>query len=133
RPFGAVPLAGGGVRFRGWASEAKRVEVLGQTLDAVGEGVFEAVLDARPGDDYLVNGLPDPFSRYQPEGIHGPSRVVDTTRFEISDGPGLTLDELVLYELHVGTFTAEGTFDAAIPELPRLRELGVTAIELMPV
>ena len=78
---------------------------------------------------------PDPCSRFQPEGVRGPSRVVDPGAFAWTDGgwQGLALDELVLYELHVGTFTQEGTFDAAIPHLEELRELGVTAIELMPV
>jgi maltooligosyltrehalose trehalohydrolase len=100
--------------------------------------VFAATVPASAGDDYLFvldggDALPDPCSRFQPEGIRGPSRVVDTSSFEIAPGPELSLDELVLYELHVGTFTREGTFRAAIAELPRLRELGVTAIELLPV
>ena len=67
------------------------------------------------------------------EGIRGPSRVVDTSRFEIAPGPELARGDLVVYELHVGTFSDEGTFDGAIPHLPALAELGVTAIELMPV
>jgi maltooligosyltrehalose trehalohydrolase len=77
--------------------------------------------------------LPDPCSRFQPEGIKGPSRIVDTSAFEIAPGPAIALDELVLYELHVGTFSREGTFDGVIPHLAELRELGVTALELMPV
>ena len=64
-----------------------------------------------------TRALPDPCSRYQPDGIRGPSRIVDTSRFEIAAGPELALEELVLYELHVGTFTREGTFDAAIAHL----------------
>jgi maltooligosyltrehalose trehalohydrolase len=142
RPFGAVPLSEGGVEFRVWAPAASRVAVRVRggehELEQFGEGVHAAVVDAEAGDDYLyvLDGdrcLPDPCSRHQPEGIRGPSRVVDTTRFEITPGPPLRLEELVLYELHVGTFTAEGTFDGAIPQLRRLRELGVTAVELMPV
>ncbi len=142
RPFGAVPLEEGGVEFRVWAPAASRVAVRVHgrevALDEVGDGVFAAEAFADPGDDYLfvLDGgdvLPDPCSRFQPEGIKGPSRIVDTGAFSIAPGPELSLDELVLYELHVGTFTAAGTFDAAIAELPRLRELGVTAIELMPV
>jgi maltooligosyltrehalose trehalohydrolase len=74
--------------------------------------------------------LPDPCSRFQPEGILGPSRVVDVPT---NDRLGLALDDLVVYELHVGTFSEEGTFDGVVPYLPELRELGVTAIELMPV
>jgi maltooligosyltrehalose trehalohydrolase len=142
RPFGAVPLAEGGVEFRVWAPAASRVAVRvhggDHGLDEAGEGVFAGEVFADPGDDYLFvldgsQALPDPCSRAQPDGFRGPSRVVDTGAFSIAPGPDVTLDELVLYELHVGTFTAEGTFEAAIPELPRLRELGVTAIELMPV
>jgi maltooligosyltrehalose trehalohydrolase len=78
---------------------------------------------------------PDPCSRAQPEGVRGPSEAVDPAAFAWTDGgwSGVALGDLVLYELHVGTFTPEGTFDAAIPRLPALRELGITAIELMPV
>ena len=81
-----------------------------------------------PGDDYryVLDGgepLPDPWSRFQPDGIFGPSRIVDTASFVWSDDgwDGVRLDELVLYELHVGTFTEDGTFEAAIPHLPRAR------------
>jgi maltooligosyltrehalose trehalohydrolase len=80
------------------------------------------------GDDW-----PDPCSRDQPHGVRGPSRIVETAAFDIAPGPGLAIEELVLYELHVGTFSAAGTFDGVIPRLAGLRELGVTAIELMPV
>ncbi|MCW2963462.1 MAG: Malto-oligosyltrehalose trehalohydrolase [Actinomycetia bacterium] len=142
RPFGAVPLSTGGVEFRVWAPSASRVAVRvhggERELEPAGEGVFAAEIAAEPGDDYFFvldggRALPDPCSRHQPDGIRGPSRIVDTSRFEIADGPRLRLAELVLYELHVGTFTLGGTFDAAIPHLRRLRELGVTAVELMPV
>ena len=142
RPFGAVPLNEHTVRFRVWAPSAARVAVRtggsDHELSPEGDGVFGAEVAAATGDDYLYvldggRALPDPCSRAQPDGIRGPSRVVDTARFEIGPGPELPLDELVLYELHVGTFTAEGTFDAAIPHLDGLRRLGVTAIELMPV
>jgi maltooligosyltrehalose trehalohydrolase len=83
------------------------------------------------GGDWLA----DPVSRWQPDGVHGPSAVVDHRRFEWTDESwtGLALPDTVLYELHVGTFTPEGTFDAAIAQLPRLADLGVTTIELMPV
>jgi maltooligosyltrehalose trehalohydrolase len=141
RPFGAVPLEEGGIELRVWAPAASRlaVRILGRehTLEEVGEGVWAAEVFADEGDDYLLvldgDVLPDPCSRSQPEGFRGPSRVVDTTAFAIAPGPDLTLDELVLYELHVGTFTREGTFDAIAPHLRGLRELGATAIELMPV
>jgi maltooligosyltrehalose trehalohydrolase len=77
---------------------------------------------------------PDPCSRHQPQGLRGPSRVVDTGRFEwTAEAPPVAREDLVIYEMHVGCFTAEGTFDAAREHLPGLRELGVTAIEIMPV
>jgi len=139
--LGAVPLEDGVVEFEVWAPSASRVSVrvrdAEHELADAGEGFRTAEVEARAGDDYVFvldgEALPDPCSRRQPAGIAGPSRIVDTRSFEIAPGPQLPLDELVLYELHVGTFTREGTFDAAIGELPRLRELGITAIELMPV
>src|SRR4030095_15224725 len=78
---------------------------------------------------------PDPASRHQPEGVHGTSVVVDGAGAVWTDQafPGPALADLVFYELHVGTFTAAGTFEAVIPHLPQLVELGITAIELMPV
>ena len=142
RRFGAVPLSEGGVEFRVWAPAASGVAVRVRggehPLAPVGEGIYAAEVAAEHGDDYLfvLDGereLPDPCSRHQPDGIRGPSRIVDPSRFAIEPGPDLRLEDLVLYELHVGTFTPEGTFAAAIPYLLRLRDLGVTAIELMPV
>jgi len=78
---------------------------------------------------------PDPMSRWQPDGVHRPSAVFAPERFEWSEGDwaGVSRKELVIYELHVGTFTPEGTFDAIIDRLEELRQLGVTALELMPV
>jgi maltooligosyltrehalose trehalohydrolase len=100
-----------------------------------GEGIWKAELPAGHGDEYVyvLDGAewPDPCARAQPGGIRGQSAVVDLPR--PAGWRGLALDELVLYELHVGTFTAEGTFAGAIPRLRELRELGVTALELMPV
>ena len=135
RPLGATPRPEGGVELRVWAPRAQSVD----HLQTVGYGVWEGVLDLSPGDDYwlVVDGRrqPDPMSRHQPKGLRGPSRVVDPSAFRWTDEEwgGVALRELVLYELHVGTFTEEGTFDAVIPHLRSLRELGVTAIELMPV
>ncbi|HSB38499.1 MAG TPA: alpha-amylase family glycosyl hydrolase [Gaiellaceae bacterium] len=137
--LGAIPLAEGGTRLRVWAPDARSVRVDGRALARGEGGVWEAELELPAGTDYLVEldgaEWPDPCSRCQPEGARGPSRVVDTSAFRWSDDgwPGLSLDELVLYELHVGAFSDEGTFDGVIPHLAGLRELGVTAIELMPV
>lgn len=144
RPLGAVPRGDGSVDFRVWAPAHDRVAVrigaAAHDLAPVGEGVWAATLRAVPGDDYayVLEGReerPDPCSRSQPDGVRGPSRIVDPAAFRWTDGAweGVALADLVVYELHVGTFTPEGTFDAAIPRLRGLRELGVTAIELMPV
>jgi maltooligosyltrehalose trehalohydrolase len=96
--------------------------------------------EAPPGALYLyrLDGnkeRPDPASRFQPQGVHGPSQVIDRNVFPRENGEwtGLPLESYILYELHVGTFTTEGTFDAVIPRLDALKELGVTAVELMPV
>jgi len=130
------------VEFRVWAplasSVAVRVRGADHLLEDAGDGVCVARVPAAPGDEYVfvLDGgreLPDPCSRAQPQGLRGPSQVVDTAAFEIAAGPELPLEELVLYELHVGTFSAEGTFDGAIPHLRGLRELGVTAVEVMPI
>src|SRR5262249_33843605 len=92
-----------------------------------------------PGQRYLYrldNGpdRPDPASRWQPEGVHGPSAVDDPSfDWHDQDWRGRALEEMGLYELDVGTFTAEGTFDAVIGQMERLADLGVTALSLMPV
>jgi maltooligosyltrehalose trehalohydrolase len=112
------------------------------SLTPTDDGCFEGLAsDVTPGDRYryVLDGRverPDPASRFQPQGVHGPSEVVDPRAFQWSDAHwrGLPLERMIIYELHVGTFTREGTFDAIIPHLDYLRaELGVTAIELMPV
>ncbi|HEU4975506.1 MAG TPA: malto-oligosyltrehalose trehalohydrolase [Baekduia sp.] len=142
QPLGACPVGDGRVRFRIWSRHAQPTLVVGDAEHAMedeGLGVWSATVPARAGDDYwyAIDGrrLPDPCSRFQPEGLRGPSRVVDPGAWEWHDAEwtGTPLEELVLYELHVGTFTEEGTFDAVIPHLAELRELGVTTIELMPV
>jgi maltooligosyltrehalose trehalohydrolase len=141
--LGAV-VDGGGVTFTVWAPDALRVDlaVRGEYIAMTGgsDGTFTVTTSARSGDRYAfrLDGrrvLPDPMSRWQPEGVRGPSAVVDPARFEWSDAAwdGVKLEELVVYELHVGTFTAAGTFAAATTRLGALRDLGVTAIELMPV
>jgi maltooligosyltrehalose trehalohydrolase len=142
--FGAVPLGDGTVELRVWAPSVKSlsVDLSGgrHELRPVDEGVYEAQIPAAAGDEYLlvVDGeetYPDPCSRAQPHGVRGPSAVVDTAAFAWTDAgwEGVALDDLVIYELHVGTFSEEGTFDAVVPRLRGLRELGVTAIEVMPV
>ncbi len=110
-------------------------------MDRVDGGYFELVHESavpRSLYRFRVDGrgpFPDPASRYQPLGVHGPSQVVDPGAYRWHDAvwKGVGLADLVLYELHVGTFTRQGTFRAAAERLPRLVELGVTAIELMPV
>jgi len=142
--LGAVPRGVGTVTFRVWApratSVAARVAGRDHELGPAGEGLFEAEVETPAGADYvyLLDGereQPDPCSRFQPGGIRGPSRVVDTAAFAWRDGdwPGLSRDGLVIYELHVGTFSEAGTFHGVAERLPELRELGVTAIELMPI
>jgi maltooligosyltrehalose trehalohydrolase len=144
RRLGAFPLGDGRAEFRVWAPRpaqvALRVDGREHPLEPTGLGVFEAVVEAAPGADYeyVLDGvaLPDPCSRWQPEGLRGPSRLLDAGAFAWTADAGWSppaVGELVLYELHVGTFTEEGTFEAAITHLRGLRELGVTAIEVMPV
>ncbi|HSE93785.1 MAG TPA: malto-oligosyltrehalose trehalohydrolase [Methylomirabilota bacterium] len=136
----------GGATFRVWAPRCRTVDVLldggpPQPLTAVGEGLFElGVKRVRAGAryQYRLDGRryrPDPVSRWQPEGVHGPSVVVDTAAFAWTDERfrGHALADLVFYELHVGTFSTAGTFEGVIPYLDRLAELGVTAVELMPI
>ncbi len=150
-PLGAVPLPGGVCSFAVWAplAEGLVLELLPRTpsaptrlvpLERHGE-VLHATVDAvEPGDRYRFlfpdgRRRPDPRSRSQPDGVHGPSAVVDLARLRPEapaprDGP---VGGWAIYELHVGTFTREGTFDAAIRELPHLVSLGVNAVELLPV
>ncbi len=141
---GATVVADG-VRFSVWAPNATRlaVQIEGagtHPLAPSGGGVFEETIrGARAGTDYRYviddTAVPDPVSRYQPAGVHGPSRVVDPSQYRWTDGAwrGLTMADAVIYELHVGTFSAEGTFRGVLPHLRELRELGITAIEIMPV
>jgi maltooligosyltrehalose trehalohydrolase len=149
RLFGAEMRAEGGVLFRLFAPAAANVrlaidEFAPNAREPVamrrsGDGWHElAVEDAGPGTRYrlvLPDGarVPDPASRYAPGGVHGSSEVIDSDAFQWSDSDwrGRPWNEVVLYELHIGTFTPEGTFRAAIERLDHLRKLGVSAIELM--
>jgi maltooligosyltrehalose trehalohydrolase len=143
RPLGARVVGDGHVEFRVWAPRPERVAVrvagADHELGHEGHGVRAARVPARAGDDYwlVLDGrrVPDPASRWQPRGLRGPSRVVDTSALRWTDGGfrAAALRGAVLYELHVGTFTAEGTFAAAIERLPALAALGVTHLQLMPV
>jgi maltooligosyltrehalose trehalohydrolase len=133
--------------FKVWAPTPQSVEVeVGDERIAMvrlgGEGWWVAEVDwVAAGDDYRFvldggpEGLPDPRSPYQPQGVDGPSRVVDHAAFPWTDDGwrGVHLPSAVVYELHVGTFTAEGTFEAVIPRLDHLVELGVDVVELLPV
>ncbi|HEV7993883.1 MAG TPA: malto-oligosyltrehalose trehalohydrolase [Gemmatimonadaceae bacterium] len=144
-------VTGQEVTFSVWAPKARDVSVYVATGAAAGDhplkpvdgerGVWSATVSGVVAGDrygFSLDGadpLPDPVSRSQPDGVHKLSEVVDPTTFEWHDGdwPGVALPDFVIYEVHVGTFTPEGTFDAIIPRLPELVALGVTAIELMPV
>ncbi|MFN2587993.1 MAG: malto-oligosyltrehalose trehalohydrolase [Actinomycetota bacterium] len=127
-----------------WAPAPERVEVVVRDrrhpMTRDGRGWWRARVEARPGDDYgfsLDGGepLPDPRSPWQPNGVHGLSRVLDQSSYDWGDAGwrGRPLASAVLYELHVGTFTPEGTFEAAVDKLDHLVRLGITHVELMPV
>ena len=137
----------GGVHFRVWAPKRERVDVVleedGRSFPLTKDktGYFSGYVPiAKAGMSYryrLDNGdaYPDPCSRYQPQGPHGPSLIVDANAYDwrAVKWPGIRLRGQVIYELHVGTFTPEGTLDAAISQLDELKELGITVIELMPL
>jgi malto-oligosyltrehalose trehalohydrolase len=148
-PQGAELQPGAGVRFRLWAPGCEHVElaleqanhVMTLRMEPTGEGWHELVTaHAARGSRYqfvLPGGLrvPDPASRFQPDDVHGASEVIDPRAYawQHADWPGRPWSEAVVYELHVGAFTPEGTFRAVIARLDHLVGLGVTAIELMPV
>ena len=147
-PFGAEVLADTSARFRLWAPGAKRITLAfaaGEkhadvAMAAAGGGWFEAIVpDVPEGTLYAYRAgdtrFPDPASRFNPEDVHQASMVVDPNAFEWNDGgwSGRPWEEAVVYELHIGTFTPEGTFAAAIDRLDYLVDLGVTVLEIMPV
>jgi maltooligosyltrehalose trehalohydrolase len=148
-PFGAT-VHGGGVDFALWAPSADSIALLhtpagaaaaSHAMQRSADGWHRLTLaNAREGDSYayrLPDGttMPDPASRFNPQDVHKPSQVVDPGRFEWADAEwrGRPWHEAVVYELHVGTFTEEGTFNAARERLGELAEFGITAIELMPL
>jgi maltooligosyltrehalose trehalohydrolase len=144
--LGAVVLGEGRVAFKVWAPAAREVKLRlvrprekTVTLEPEERGYHQGLVEGvEPGSLYLFRldnkERPDPASRLQPEGVHGPSQVVDPA-FDWQDRSwkGLPLEEYIVYELHVGTFSQTGTFESALAHLDELRELGVTAVEVMPV
>jgi len=140
-----------GIRFRVWSPTARSIDCIVlpspstpesiHPLKPTGDGYFTGTFEDIPtGACYQLridgqNAYPDPASRFQPEGVHGPSQVVDPSKFLWTDDhwTGLEMEDLILYELHVGTFTPQGTFNGVREKLNTLKDLGITAIELMPV
>lgn len=146
RKIGAENIEDETCRFTLWAQNADEVEVLFKNkepvkLDRDSSGYWSKEVDGvKPGDLYKfrLNGekeLPDPASRSQPEGVHSWSAVIDKNSYSWKDSSwkGLPISQMVIYELHVGTFTEEGTFEAVTNKLDHLKELGINAIEIMPV
>lgn len=150
-PIGAEVHPDGSVSFRVWARNAKTVQVI--FTDVNGRESSRLALEQEPegyfsgqtqriqvGQDYWLHpdrggNYPDPASRFQPQGPKGPSRIVNYAAFGWTDEawPGLRLNGQVLYEIHIGTFTPAGTWEAATARLPELADLGITALEVMPV
>jgi maltooligosyltrehalose trehalohydrolase len=159
---GAVLLDNGQVEFRVWAPAPERVSLklwrrgsndpqtfemrhLGSSdfgmpdFDEPDADTWMLTTEAAPGDLYQYQigdlSIPDPISRHLPEGVHGRTEIVDPSKFKWSDASwrGIPLEQFVIYEMHIGTFTAEGTFDSAVTRLDYLHDLGITAIEVMPV
>ena len=148
-PIGAEPQADGSTHFRLWAPTPRRVSLVverpdGDPLEVTvcpeGRGYYSiSVPDVGAGaryryrlDDHL---LADPAARFQPDGPFGPSMIIDPSRFAWTDRAwrGVRLEGQIIYEMHVGTFTAEGTWRAAIAHLPQLKRTGITVLEVMPV
>jgi maltooligosyltrehalose trehalohydrolase len=148
-PVGAEYLGDGRVHVRIWAPVVSGIEVVlegGASIALQPEhgeprGYFSGEVAANPGALYRFKPkgadrlYPDPASRYQPQGVHGPSEVIDPSSFRWTDAAwrGASLEGQVIYELHIGTFTREGTWVAATRELPELARVGVTLVEVMPV
>lgn len=145
-PFGAT-VSVTATDFKVWAPSAQAVEVVvisprecSVQMRRDSEGVFTASIEKLGAGTcywFQIDGVrrPDPYSRFQPEGPHGPSQVIDPDAFRWRDAAwrGHSLQGKILYELHVGTFTEAGTFDAAIERLPWLASMGITTIEVMPI
>src|SRR5205809_5129508 len=150
-PIGAELIAENQTHFRVWAPKARKVDVVLKdtaqgkpkfcSLTAEPGGYFSGAASAGAGTRYRFrvncaeNFYPDPGSRFQPDGPHGSSCIVDPTKFRWSDAewPGLKLNGQIFYEMHIGTFTRGGTWRAAAEQLPELARIGITIIEIMPV
>ncbi|MBV9119421.1 MAG: malto-oligosyltrehalose trehalohydrolase, partial [Chloroflexi bacterium] len=137
-------LAGDTLELRVWAPRANKVEALlgsdAKPMARQQDGTWLTDIPGRAGSRYQFRldggqALPDPYSRFQPDGVHGPSEVIDPSQFQWrNQRPKTTFKELpAIYEMHIGTFTPEGTFDAAAGKLASLRDLGIGAVEVMPV
>ena len=153
-PVGAEVLTQGGVHFRVWARNCRQVSVIIEAAGNAGaaeqtvmlmperDGYFSGLVTSA-GADMLyryrlegeANDYPDPASRFQPHGPHGASQIIDPHRFQWTDRtwPGVGLEGQVIYEMHLGTFTQEGTWEAAGRELREIAEIGITVIEIMPI
>jgi maltooligosyltrehalose trehalohydrolase len=145
-PIGAEPVDAHTTHVRLWAPAPRRVEVITPNgvrtaLPREADGYVSATIEARAGDLYQfrVDGderlYPDPVSRFQPEGPHGPSQIIDPAVFRWTDAAwtGVRREGQVIYEMHVGTFTRAGTFAAAAAQLGELARIGITVVEVMPV
>lgn len=151
-PLGALPTSANSVRFEVWSPYANRVtlelvEHDGQSeslltthdLAPAASGIWALEIEANVGVLYRYSidgqpGRPDPRSRFQPFGVHGPSQVIDPTHdWQDADWKGVAKRDLIIYEMHIGSFTPDGTYAAATNRLDELVELGITAIELLPL
>jgi maltooligosyltrehalose trehalohydrolase len=152
-PIGAELIGANETHFRVWAPKAQRVDLVLeesaeknanrtiQPLEREDGGYFSGVAHAAAGSLYrfrlnnAVHFHPDPASRFQPHGPHGPSQVVDPTRFQWTDSewPGVKMKGQIIYEMHIGTFTPEGTWRSAAEQLAELKRIGISVIEVMPI
>ena len=150
-PIGAELIGENETDFRVWAPKARQVDVTVEdnssskrvfhALTPEAGGYFSGTVNVGEGSRYRfrvnrdANCYPDPASRFQPEGPHGSSCVIDPARFRWTDSgwPGVTLKGQIIYEMHIGTFTKEGTWRGATEQLEELARIGITVIEMMPV
>jgi len=150
-PIGAEVIGKDETHFRVWAPKAREIDVVledGTSSEPIfypltpeAGGYFSGAVNVGAGSRYRFrvnrgeNFYPDPASRFQPQGPHGPSCIVDPRQFRWADTnwPGVTLKGQIIYEMHIGTFTKEGTWCAAVEQLPELSRIGITVVEMMPV